>query len=95
MTSPALAIGVQVFDSEGNLAASSNSSSAVPTAQSVDQVPGINDGALPLNNAGDSSVIATLQPGTYTLVVTPASTNSANAVALVEVYDQGVFAQAQ
>ena len=49
----------------------------------------IQDTGLAPNNNGDSALLTTLEPGAYTAVVTGA--NGATGIALVEVYEVGIF----
>ena len=49
----------------------------------------IQDTGLAPKNDGDSALLTTLEPGAYTAIITGA--NGATGIALVEVYEVGIF----
>ena len=83
ISDPATAVGVDIFDANGNAVASSLPSSSVNPDGSI----AADVGDFPLTQAGDSATTVSLAPGAYTVIATPDPTVTANGVALLEVDD--------
>ena len=83
ISDPATAVGVTVYDVNGNVVASSLPSSSVNPDGSI----AADVGDFPLTQAGDSATTVSLAPGAYTVIATPDPTVMTNGVALLEVDD--------
>ncbi len=81
ISNPATAVGVAVYDVNGNAVASSAPSSSVNPDGSI----AADVGDFPLTQPGDSAVTVSLAPGAYTVIATPDPTVSTDGIALVEV----------
>lgn len=82
-TSPATLINVNVYDGAGNLIASNSGTMPDPTVAAASA----SVGAFTQSSPGDSALVATLAPGSYTVEIAPSGANSPAGDALLEVYD--------
>jgi hypothetical protein len=83
ISNPAMAVGVAVYDGNGNTVASSLPSSSINPDGSI----AADVGDFPLTQPGDSAVTVSLAPGAYTIIATPDPTAPASGIALLEVDD--------
>lgn len=85
-TNSAAGVGINVYDSNGNLVASNygylNDPNSAATAQIASAA-----GAFALGNPGDSELVVSLPPGAYSVEAVPTSADAIDGVALLEVYD--------
>lgn len=79
-------VAITVFDQNNNVVASNdgyltgaNSDTVAADATAV--------GAFPLTQAGDSALVLTLAPGSYSVQASPGASASTDGAALIEVYD--------
>ena len=82
-STPATAVGITVYDVNGNVVASSLPSSSTNPDGSI----AADVGEFALTQPGDSAATVSLAPGAYTIIATPDPTVTANGVALLEVDD--------
>jgi hypothetical protein len=83
ISDPATAVGITVYDGNGNVVASSLASSSVNPDGSI----AADVGDFPLTQPGDSATTVSLAPGAYTIIATPDPTVTANGIALLEIDD--------
>jgi len=85
-TDESAGVSITVYDQYGNVVASNNGYETAGNAADIENAASAL-GAFPLAQGGDSAILTTLAPGTYTLEASPASPGQADGVALAEVYD--------
>jgi hypothetical protein len=86
VANPAAAVDITIYDASGNIVATNSGYQNDPNAANVVQDDAAL-GAFPLNDPGDSELLANLAPGAYTVVVSPTASDAPDGVGLVEVYD--------
>lgn len=86
VTNPAPVVGINVFDAQGNLVASNDGVAPDPAASATAQIAN-SEGAFPITEPGSSELAVTLPAGSYTVEATPASSDAADAPALIEIFD--------
>ncbi len=86
VSNPAAAVGINVYDSNGNLVGTNRGYQNDPNAAAVEQL-WAPLGAFSLSDPGNSELLLNLAPGNYTIEVVPASTDAPDGVGMVEVYD--------
>ncbi len=86
VTNPAGPVDINVYDANGNLVASNAGFQTDPNYLATEQTAA-QLGAFALGDPGDSEILATLAPGAYTVEIAPNAADTAEGVALLEVYD--------
>ena len=88
IANPAGPVDINVYDATGNVIVSNsgfqNDPNYLTTEQTAAQL-----GAFPLGDPGDSEVLVSLAPGSYSIEIAPDSADSPDGDALLEVYDAG------
>lgn len=83
---PAAAVGINVYDTAGDLVASNSGFQSDPNFMATEQTAA-ELGAFPLSDPGDSEVLVSLPPGAYSVEIAPNAADAADGDALLEVYD--------